>query len=224
MKGTRICLAGVNWFTGEHVRATTDDGDELSRELLVENGGPLSVGSRVDLGAVTPKPSNPRTEDHLFDTENLEPICVLNDHKFLELLEKVSASNLQEAFGPALKQRGPSKLAVTPGTGSTSLAVIKPSEQPVLNVSIYEKVQLRLSQPTGPIYLPVTDYRYYEDDQKTVRGDRVADVAERLAAGTPVFLALGLTTPFPTTGEDQPLDWLQVNNLILEDRPVGEVP
>jgi hypothetical protein len=224
MKGTRICLAGVNWFTGEHVRATTDDGDELSRELLVENGGPLSVGSRVDLGAVTATPSHPRTEDHLFDTENLEPICVLTDDKFLELLGKVSAPSLQEAFGPALEQRGPNKLAVTPGTGSASLAVIKPSQQPFLNVSTYGKVQLKLSQPTGPIYLPVTDYRYYEDDQKTIRAGRVSDVAERLAAGTPVFLALGLTTPFSKTGEDQPLDWLQVNNLILEDRPVGQVP
>ena len=224
MKGTRICLAGVNWCTGEHVRATTDGGDELSRKLLSDEGGPLGIGSRVDLGPVTSTPSNPRTEDHLFDTENLEPICVLTDDKFLELLGKVSAPSLQDAFGLALERVTPNKFAVTPGTGSASLAVIKPSQQPFLNVSTYGKVQLKLSQPTGPIYLPVTDYRYYEDDQKTVRGDRVADVAERLEAGTPVFLALGLTTPFAKTGEEQPLDWLQVNNLILEDRPVGQVP
>ena len=224
MRGTRICFAGVDWNTGAHVRAITDGGDELSRELLVENGGPLSIGSRVDLGDTTATPSKPRSEDHLFDTENLEQLCVLTDDKFLELLGKVSAPTVHDGFGPALERVTPNKLAVTPGTGSASLAVITPSKKPVLAINRHGNAQIRLPQPTGSIYLTVTDYRYYEDDQTTVRKDRVADVAERLDADVPVYITLGLGMPFKKGGGDQELHWLQVNNLILEDRPVGDAP
>jgi hypothetical protein len=51
MRGERICVAGIDMQTGEHVRPTTSAAAPLTRRLLRSNGGPFEVGAVVDLGS-----------------------------------------------------------------------------------------------------------------------------------------------------------------------------
>lgn len=69
MSSPRICVAGVDRATSEHVRPTTGRSDPITRDLLRENGGPFGMGALVDLGSVTAEPSPPETEDRRFCKE-----------------------------------------------------------------------------------------------------------------------------------------------------------
>lgn len=72
---------------------------------------------------------------------------------------------------------------------------------------------------TDSLYLPVTDLRLYEEDQKTPRAQLVADVDRRIRAGTKVILAVGLARAWKKPGDPEQRHFLQVNNLHLEDEP-----
>ena len=60
---SRICVAGINPETFEHVRPTRPQTDPITRALLREEGGPFGMGAVVDLGKVVPEPSPPETEE-----------------------------------------------------------------------------------------------------------------------------------------------------------------
>ena len=72
--------------------------------------------------------------------------------------------------------------------------------------------------------LAVTDLRFYETDERswTPRPDAVQDVNRRMRLGVKVILAVGLTRPWASGGDD-PVRWLQINNLHLEDDPLWSV-
>jgi hypothetical protein len=59
MSSPRICVAGIDPETIEHVRPTTPPTDLITRSLLREEGGPFGMGAVVDLGAVIPEPTSP---------------------------------------------------------------------------------------------------------------------------------------------------------------------
>jgi len=125
MTSPRICVAGVNAETFDHVRPTTPATDLITRTLLRENAGPFGVGALVDLGPVRAKPSAPETEDHLFATANARGVEDLTDDEYLEVLQNVSAPTIQDAFGPELERVNPGKYAVAAGAGTRSLAVVR---------------------------------------------------------------------------------------------------
>jgi hypothetical protein len=66
MRGERICVAGVDWATAEHVRPVTGPTSPLTRELLRSSGGLFEIGAVVDLGPVAACGQPPETEDHRF--------------------------------------------------------------------------------------------------------------------------------------------------------------
>jgi hypothetical protein len=224
MTAPRICVAGIEPESLRHVRPTTPAYDPITRQLLREHGGVFGVGTVVDLGSVRPQPSPPETEDHQFQTSRARHVKDLTGNEFVALLDEVAVASLEDGFGPDLERVG-WKYAVQPGMGDGSLAVIQPRRRPKLEVEgTYGRLQLRFDDPDPPTYLPVTDVRFFEPDHRTIRRDVVDDVAQRLRSGVDAYLMLGLARAFQARNDDRERHWLQLNSLVLADRPVGDRP
>lgn len=225
MTAPRICVAGIDPATLRHVRPTTPAYDPITRSLLREHGGVFRIGSVVDLGRVRPDPTPPESEDHRFEAHRARHVEDLTGLEFVALLDEVAVSSLEEGFGPDLERVG-WKYAVQVGMGDRSLAVIKPRRRPKLEIeATYGRLQLRFDEPDHPpTYLPVTDVRFYEPDHSTIRRDAVDDVAHRLRSGVDAHLMLGLARAFQARNDDRERHWLQLNGLVLSDRPVGDRP
>jgi hypothetical protein len=224
MSAPRICVAGLDVETHDHVRPTTSATDLITRRLLRDEGGPFGMGAVVDLGSVVPEGAAPETEDHRFSTENAEHVGDLEGTEFLNLLDDVRAPDLESAFGPSLERVG-WKYAVEPGHGQNSLAVVRASRRPSLEIDRrYGRLQLQFHDPSPKTYLSVTDVRFYEPDHTTIRMDVVGDVSRRLGRGVDVYLMLGLARAYRGPSDDRERHWLQLNGVCLVDAPVGDVP
>ncbi|HEY5193853.1 MAG TPA: hypothetical protein VIJ39_08290 [Solirubrobacteraceae bacterium] len=187
----RICIAGINPESHRHVRPTTPPTDLITRVLLREELGPIVMGALVDIGPVTAAPSPPESEDHVFQTANVEYVRDLDDQEFLDLLDQVRDADIQTAFGPALENvRG--GYAIEAGSGERSLAVVRAYEPPTLIVGGWGKLRLHVRDLDPAPNLSVADVRFYEADQKTIRSDVVRDVNARIKDGVDVLLMLGL--------------------------------
>lgn len=224
MSVPRICVAGIDAETFQHVRPTTRPSDPITRRLLRQEGGPFGMGSVVDLGRVRHRPVAPETEDHEFQTKRARCVQSLGGAEFLAVLDAASSSSLEEGFGSDLERAG-WKYAVEAGKGVRSLVVLRARRRPVLKIDDkYGRLQLRCDDPDPPTYLPVTDIRFYEPDHATIRKDIVDDVRRRLRAGVDVYLMLGLARAYRASNDDRERHWAQVNGLCLADRPVGDEP
>ena len=224
MSGSRICIAGIDPIDNRHIRPVTPPSDPLTRRLLTDQGGPLEIGARIRLGEATPVPSPPETEDHRVRTGDLERVRTLDGDEYLDILDAVSAPDLETAFGPELERRG-WKYAVDADRGDTSLGVIRARRRIDLDIDDrFGKLQLRFNDPDPPTYLGVTDLRFVEADNHTIRRDVVENVRRRLRRGTGAYVMLGLARAFRAERDDRYRHWLQVNGLCLEDRPVSGTP
>lgn len=224
MSAPRICVAGINPETHLHVRPTTPPTDLLTRKLLRDEGGPFRMGAVVDLGDVAHEPTAPETEDHQFQTARASHVQDLDDADFLGMLDAVSSESLHDAFGSELERVG-WKYAVDLGQGNRSLAVLQAGRRPTLEIDDkYGRLQLRFDDPDPPTYLSVTDVRFFESDQVTIRRDAVNDVARRLRGGVDAYLMLGLARAYRAPNDDRKRHWLQLNGICLADRPVGDRP
>jgi hypothetical protein len=219
----RICIAGVNPESHQHVRPTTPPTDLITRVLLREELGPIVMGALVDIGPATAAPSPPESEDHVFQTANVEYVRDLDDQEFLDVLDEVRDEDIQAAFGPELKNvRG--GYAIEAGSGERSLAVVRACEPPTLIVDRYKKLRLHVRDLDPAPNLSVADVRFYEADHKTIRNEVVADVNDRIEDGVGLFLMLGLPHATQMSWDDRERHWLQLNGLVLDDRSVGNVP
>lgn len=224
MRGTRICVAGLERRAARHVRPTSGPDEPLTRALLAERGGPFALGAAIDLGWVAPQPEVPESEDHRFSPAAARVVGRLDRHEYLHLLQQASREDLESLFGPALERHG-HKLAVNAGAGSASLGVLRPQRRPELGVNRYGRAQVRLrdsEQP--PLYVPVTDVRFVEEDHVTVKRAAVEDVGRRIRRGVDTLLMLGLSRAFRAKDGDPARHWLQVNGICLADRPLGSRP
>jgi hypothetical protein len=223
MTAPRICIAGIDCDTGEHVRPVTGKADPLLRDHLAENGGPVELGGVVDLGSATPRPSRPETEDHFFQTNAARLIERLPADEYLELIDDHCVDDLEDVLGPAL-ERHRWKYAIDAGEGDRSLGCLRVQTKPELFINDYDRLQLRLNDPERPAYLPVTDLRFFEEDHQTIRAAAVDDAQGRISRGVPVRLMLGVARAWVASGDDEERHWLQVNGICLEDRPLGGTP
>lgn len=218
MTHPRLCIAGVDWATETHLRPMPGKGDPITRDLLAEEGGPLQLGACLDLGRTRPTPDPPEVEDHRCETANFRTTMVLEGEEYLELLESVAAADLTAAFGEELERDGRT-YAIDPGKGAASLACVRATGGERL---LFDFGQPRLRTEEGAV-LPITDVRLYEPDHETTRTNLLGGISERLGAGVPAYLMLGLSRPFPK-GDDPPRHWLQVNGICLADAPLGGEP
>lgn len=224
MRGDRICVAGVDWESATHVRPVTQAASPMTRALLRSNDGLFEIGALVDLGSVTACGHPPETEDHRFTPSNAQYEETLAPEVYLQLLDIVRSESLEEGFGPDLERATTWKYAVPVGAGTRSLVVVRPRAR--CRVSVDDrfgrpKVSLEFRDVDPQTYVPVTDLRFYEADQTTIRRDVVANVDSRLRRGTGAYIMFGLGRPW---ADDPDHHWLQVNGICLADTPTGDSP
>jgi hypothetical protein len=210
-----VCVAGLDVDTLQHVRPVIRYG-RLTTDLLRSNGGPLDVGSVVDLGPTTYAGKAPELEDYRFDPVNARWILDEDPEAFWRSLEGVARDDLSDIFGPALELWDDSG-TVDVGAGDASLGCLRPEEPPWLYVDHRGTVRLVLHYLLPSVDLSVADLRLYRSDQKTPRKNLVEDLDRRIKSGVETILAVGLTRPFRKWGDDAERHWLQVNNVYLRD-------
>lgn len=223
MDAPRICVAGIHPDTGRHIRPTTGRRNPLTRALLTNEGGPLTLGALIDLGETTTNPDPPETEDHLFWPDQMNLLGQLSSKRYLEMLRAHARSSLNAIFGPSLARHART-YAVDQGHGHSSLGILRSQRKPSILVDRYGKLRLRLPTKEGPAYLPVTDVRLVERDQATIKLEAVEDLNSRMSRGIETLLMLGLSRAFHKDGDECDRHWLQVNGICMSDRPLGELP
>lgn len=218
-----ICVAGIEPDTARHVRPVLHR-RRLTRDLLRKEGGVFEIGALVDLGPTKGVGHAPELEDHEFSTENLRYLYRLKPGDFWKYLIESSQKKLTAIFGDELKQRGRS-CTVDIDTGKASLGNLGPEKISYFGVNTWDnwdKIRIQISDGELDPDLSVTDVRLYKSDQQTARRRIVESVAGRLR-GTGVVLSVGLTRAWRKSGETAPRHWLQVNNIHLEEDPLGEI-
>jgi hypothetical protein len=221
MRAPRICVAGIETNTLEHVRPTTRATEPITRALLRSEGGPFGPGALVDLGDVVSEGVRPEVEDHRFATARARHVEDLGDELYLKVLDNVKHDGLETAFGPDVREIRPRKLAVPAGRGERSLAVIE-VETPRLYIDSWGKLFLDVEEDIEA-KLRVTDIRFYEADQDAVDREVVEDVSGRLLNGVKTYAMVGLARAMQDQDAGD-VHWLQCNGLCLADRAVGDVP
>ncbi|HTZ75853.1 MAG TPA: hypothetical protein VMB47_18195 [Candidatus Aquilonibacter sp.] len=193
----------------------------MSRELLREEGGVFEIGALVDLGDTRNIGHAPEVEDREFSVENLRYRRRLKPDAFWKSLTQTSHNELHSIFGDELEQRE-SSCTVNVDCGVASLGHLAPERIPYFAVNPWGKIRMQISAGQFRPDLSVTDIRLYKSDQQTARRRIQASVAGRLAE-TRVLLAVGLTRPWKKNSDTVQRHWLQVNNIHLEEDPLGEM-
>jgi hypothetical protein len=219
MKPGYICVAGIEPGTGKHIRPVLNHG-RLPRVLLRKEGGVFEIGALVDLGPTVEVGHAPEVEDHEFSTENVKYRHKLKAAEFWKYLTGTSQNELTAIFGNELQQRE-SSCTIDVDAGEASLGNLQPEAISYLGVNPWDKIRIRISDGEFHPDLSVTDIRLYRNGQQTPRRRIVDSVGSRLPK-TRAILAVGLTRPWRKNGDTAQRHWLQVNNIHLEEDPLGE--
>jgi len=229
MRGGHVCVAGVDVETDRHVRPVLGWGS-LTPALLARNHGPFDMANVVDLGPVEPRPKPPHVEDHVFSPPNAKLIERLGAEEFWALLYAVSRPRLRDVFGDPLEPMGRSSCGTPVGRGRASLGCFRPPRRqasPWVERGRDGALRVRIRIDDGELCrsVAVTDLRLYRDDHATADPAAVRKLADRLRSPGAVILGVGLTRAFSSSSERQPepVHWLQVNNVHLEDDPTWQL-
>jgi hypothetical protein len=218
-----ICVAGVNPEDNEHIRPVIRG--RLSSTLLRVHGGPFSIAALVDLGHTDKVGSPPEVEDHSFVERAAKRQGTLGGSEFWKLLKAISGTCLVDIFGADLKKKYSASAVVPPGKGTASLGCLRGFDFRSLYIEddwdyrgqLKKKIRLSLTDSDlGNLDLSVTDIRFYKEDHVTPDEETVEQIAQRIKDGTTIIISVGLTRAYP---ESDPVHWLQVNNIHLEDDP-----
>ena len=69
----------------------------------------------------------------------------------------------------------------------------------------------------------VTDIRLYGNDHVTPDTKEVERFAKRLKSSIGLIICVGLTRPYASSPDFNPVHWLQVNNIHLQDDPIWQL-
>lgn len=221
-----MCAVGIDMDTERHIRPVTAGG-RLSTDLLSYHNGPFKMAVALDLGAPRPLKRKPQIEDHIVDPSKIKKIGTLPPGKFWKLLNKIAETKLRDIFGQDLMAIGNSSCGVEVGKGSASLGCLTPNTSPSLYIRKRTggNDQVRMGFNDGDFYLncSVTDIRLYGDDHVTPDDRVVNQIAEKLKGNVQVILSMGLTRPYASSSDFEPVHWLQVNNIHLGDDPTWQL-
>lgn len=226
MHGGHVCVAGVDLQTGEHLRPVLPRG-QMTPDLLARNGGPFDVANVVELHAPIACPQNPHVEDVLFDTSSARLVETYGAEDFWAFLYSVSDQTLRDLFGSPLRRAGRSSAATDVGKGNASLGCLLPNRKPQLCLRTKgergPRIRMHVEDGRFDVWVAVTDIRLYQDDHATPDPAMVEKTRRRLEGPGEVILSLGLTRAYAPSPDAQPLHWLQVNNIHLEDDPTWQL-
>jgi len=216
MRPPYICAAGLH----NQVAVRPVVMGQLHKKWLRSNGGVFAIGAVVDLGPVKHVGTAPEHEDYRFDPAVAKFAGLVDALAFWKSLEQIAQLSLDSIFGDDLVKRRWS-CAVNPGCGAASLGCLKVYGRPKISIRGLGPrggPRLAITDPIlGKLDLGITDVRFFQDDFITVNEQVVESAQERIDRGVPLLLSVGLTRA--TVPEDNPVHWLQVNNIHLEDDP-----
>ncbi len=220
MRPPYICAAGLH--DKYAVRAVT--AGQLHKRLLCSNGGPFAIGAVVDLGVVKDVGSPPELEDCSFNPAFAKFVAMEDAGTFWRRLKQVAQPTLDSIFGDDLVKRGRWSCAVNRGCGVASLGCLQVFGIPKISIRGLDPglmragLRLAITDPfLGKLDLGITDVRFFKDDFITVNETVVESTQARIDSGVRLLLSVGLTRA--TVPPENPVHWLQVNNIHLEDNP-----
>ena len=229
MRGGHVCVAGVDVQTDRHVRPVLP-WTSLTPAVLARNGGAFDMANVVELGRLEHRPKPPHVEDHVFEPSRAALVERLGGEEFWALLYAVSRPRLREIFGSRLRPMGRSSCGTPVGQGTASLGCFRPSRRqrpPYLEKGREGNLRVRIRIDDGELCraVAVTDLRLYQADHATPDSARIQQLSRRLRSRGAVILSVGLTRAFASSSQRQaqPVHWLQVNNIHLEDDPTWQL-
>ncbi len=223
-----VCVAGVDLQTRRHVRPLLPDGT-LTPRSLARNGGPFDVANLVELPAMSRRAEKPHVEDRFFPPARAKLIETLGPDEFWALLCGLSKRRLQDIFGCPLRRAGRSSAGVDVGQGTASLGCLIPRRKPALYLRSEGQygpaIRVRVDDGELDAWVAATDLRLYQDDHATPDRPAVERLRQRLRGPGAVILSVGLTRAFSSSSQrqEEPVHWLQVNNIHLEGDPTWQL-
>jgi hypothetical protein len=221
-----ICCAGIDVESLRHVRPLSAGG-RLRSEFLYSHGGPFDIAVVLELGSPLSLSKIPQVEDKIINPSEIQRIGTFRPRQFWDLLTQIAQSRLREIFGQDLMQIGSSSCGVEVGKGKASLGCLIPKSLPTLYIrgrsDRADQVRMGLTDGVFSLDCGVTDIRLYSDDHITPDESAVKKVARRVKDGVEVILSMGLTRAYASSADFDPVHWLQVNNVHLEDDPTWQV-
>lgn len=212
MSPGRICVAGIDVSSRQHVRPVVSEG--LATYLLQRNGGPFDMGNIVDLGFTIPQPRIPKVEDHSFYEENAKIVRQAMADGFWCLLKRISRGDLVEIFGDELVSTVNGRAYLPVNTGKASLGCLVPMDKPRLFIDRREKLRISIVTKIGGnvvnLALSCTDIRFYMNDHVGIDENVVFSINERLKKEN-VVLGVGVGYPLAASDYYPEAHWLQVN-------------
>lgn len=166
-------------------------GSRLSRELLVEEGGPFEIGGVVDLGPTQHVGQVPEHEDHSFDPDRGRQIELLDPNDFWPLLEGSANAILRDIFGPELHQQQRS-CVFEENTGDASLGHIETGALKDLCINDWDKLRAVISDDEFTAHVSVTDIRFNSANYSLLRVAAIESMRAPLSAGVPMILSVGV--------------------------------
>jgi hypothetical protein len=176
----------------------------------------------LELDTTRTHSAKPQVEDIIIDLSNIKRIGTLQPIKFWRFLTQIAEPKLRNIFGQDLIKIGSDSCGVKVGKGDASLGYLIPKPYPSLYIrrrsDRADQVRMQFTDGTFNLDCGVTDIRLYGNDHVTVNDQIIEDISQRLS-DVPVILSIGLTRAYASRPDFDPIHWLQVNNIHLENDP-----
>jgi hypothetical protein len=215
MTHPRICVAGIDLGSGEHVRPVRTADDPLTLADTRERGGIFELGGIVGLTGCSPCGVPPEIEDHAYEPTRSSFERLASGAEVWTALDAVAQPDLATIFGSGLLERGLTYASST-GTGAASLGCLRVSAPLDLYVGRSHgqpRLRLAITLEGRDRDLAVTDLRLFRPDFSAPDTTAVAALNDRLRRSEQIILAVGLTRPFQGSGDTEPRHWLQANTI-----------